>query len=230
MKELQKKLNIHEREEKGLFNRENFNGEFKEIAEDLFQKCCIKCGDKTFRFAEIEFYYYSSQNFSEDWNKITYPREKQAGEFFFHYSGVDICFQSKFAEKDQESAYYGGILIRSVIEVDDKNRVRSVEAGPLYVANLLLNSCSDAMPILEVAAHEVKLDLKTIHRFGVNLEKEGGHELCYYIDNYNGEDLNWKKTSERQSWDMNRLCLKSSRRNYKKDRFKEVLNKQTDGQ
>ena len=68
----------------------------KEIAEELFRHYGIKCGNKTFCFAEIEFYYYKKEksgnnNWDAPWNKETYPRSKNAGDFFFplipqHYS------------------------------------------------------------------------------------------------------------------------------------------------
>ncbi len=72
-----------------------------QIAKTLFENYCIVCGDKVYRFAEIEFYYYKKEesgnnNFDKDWNKETYPRNKDAGSFFFHYSGVDICFQCHY--------------------------------------------------------------------------------------------------------------------------------------
>ena len=67
----------------------------KKIAKMLFNKHGIKCGNKTFRFAEIEFYYYNKEKEWQDkWNTATYYRNKNAGNLFFHYSGVDICFQS----------------------------------------------------------------------------------------------------------------------------------------
>ena len=78
----------------------------QEIAELLFKGYGIKCGKRIFQFAEIEFYYYKKEvddihNFDAPWNKETYPRQKNAGDFFFHYSGVDICFQCNFEEKEK---------------------------------------------------------------------------------------------------------------------------------
>ena len=83
---------------------------FKGIAKKLFDNYGIKCGNKIFRFAEIEFYYYNKkEKWQDKWNTATYYRDKNAGELFFHYSGVDICFQS-----DSENEF-GGILIRSLV-------------------------------------------------------------------------------------------------------------------
>ncbi len=113
------------------------------IAEELFFNYGIKCGDnKIYRFAEIEFYYYRKDkcginNFDANWNRETYPRNKNAGDLFFHYSGIDICFQCQFDENVLEGEYgeFGGILIRSLLY---ENKIL---AGPLFCANtMFLNS------------------------------------------------------------------------------------------
>lgn len=83
-----------------------FQDKCKEIAKKLLENYCIEYGEKKYYyFAEIEFYYYDKERWNDEWNEKTYPRDKKdAGDFFFHYSGVDICFNSKF-----EEGKFGGI-------------------------------------------------------------------------------------------------------------------------
>jgi hypothetical protein len=118
---------------------------FKRIAEELINNYCINCDGKEFYLAEIEFYYYQNNSkgiMKEPWNMVTYARTgKNAGELFFHLSGVDICFDSSY---ENGSAQFGGILIRSVIDEENK-----LFTGPLNCKDLFLNTCSNRMPILE---------------------------------------------------------------------------------
>lgn len=118
---------------------------FKRIAEELLKNYCINCGGKEFYLAEIEFYYYQSNSIdkmNDRWNMVTYARTgKNAGELFYHLSGVDICFKSSY---EKGSGQFGGILIRSVIDEDNK-----LVTGPLNCKDLLLNACNNCMPRLE---------------------------------------------------------------------------------
>ena len=193
------------------------------MAKLLFEDYCIKCEDKAFRFAEIEFYYYrkeeSSQfNLDGPWNKETYPRNKNAGKLFFHYSGADICFQCHFDEKEKNNdfAIYGGILIRSL---RDGNNIL---AGPLFCANAMLNSCDEKMPELARADHQ-QCVFKTTTRYGISSDEtqEGGKKLylCYYLTHVENEELDWQKTSERIAWDKKGERFKKSSRNYMAERF-----------
>ena len=193
------------------------------IAKTLFENYCVKCGDKAYGFAEIEFYYYKKEesgknNFDKDWNRETYPRNKDAGAFFFHYSGVDICFQCHYDDVDKDNEYgeFGGILIRSL---RDGNKIL---AGPLFCANTILNACKEQMPTLQKRdCQQCRLELAT--RFGISSDKKQEKDkelfLCYYATNVDGEILNWDKTSERIAWDKKRGVFKRQNRNYKKERF-----------
>lgn len=121
------------------------NACFKTIAEDLISNYCINCDGKEFYLAEIEFYYYqddSNGTKKDPWNMVTYARTgKNAGELLYHLSGVDVCFNSFY---ENGSAQFGGILIRSVIDEDNK-----LVTGPLNCKDLILNTCSNCMPRLE---------------------------------------------------------------------------------
>lgn len=197
--------------------------EFYNIAQQLFNKYCIKNDTKTFRFAEIECYYYKKNEWEEDWTQVTYPRNKNAGELFFHYSGVDICFQCHVDENNSDNVEFGGILIRSLIEVDDYGRLLKLHAGPQYCANILLNTCNKELPQLN-KAKEVKCDLQRTIRFGIEKsarerEEKDDFKLCFYINQFESDLLNWQETSKRIEWKIKEGKYKESKRNYARDRF-----------
>src|SRR5574344_108863 len=96
-----------------------------EISDDTLEKIAkgIICNsyinngsDTKYIPIEIEFYYHSprlpfkkGENYEKD--HITYPRDiQESGKLLYHYSGIDICFQSKNSES--EGSEFGGILIR----------------------------------------------------------------------------------------------------------------------
>ncbi len=200
-------------------NINSIQSECTKIAKELFCNYGIKCDDKTFRFAEIEFYYYKKEesgnnNWNSQWNKETYPRDKNAGDFFFHYSGVDICFQCNFIEKEKDDEFgeFGGILIRSLLDGE------KVLAGPLFCANAMLNACKEHMPRL-VPVDSQKCELEQTTRYGISCDEkqEKGKELflCYYR-----KDLDWNHVSERIRWDKKKRNFKKITRNYNNDRFK----------
>ena len=201
-------------------NVDAYQNKCEEIAKELFFNYGIKCGNKTFRFAEIEFYYYkkddSGNNFDAPWNKETYQRSKNAGNLFFHYSGIDICFQCHFdeKEKDDENGEFGGILIRSLLDG------KKILAGPSFCANAVLNACEEHMPILVPADNQFCKYEKTL-RCGIpSDEKQEGKKLllCYYVTHVNNTELEWNKSSERISWDKKKGIFKKTTRNYKKER------------
>ena len=193
-----------------------------QIAKTLFENYSIVCGDKVYRFAEIEFYYYKKEesgknNFDKEWNKETYPRNKDAGDLFFHYSGVDICFQCHYddIEKDNDCGEFGGILIRSLLDGE------KILAGPLFCVTTMLNACKGIMPTLGKGDCQ-HCGLEYMTRFGISSDKNQEKEklfLCYYATNVNGKKLNWDKTSERIAWNKKMEVFQKQIRNYRKDRF-----------
>lgn len=123
---------------KNIQDVDKMKRQFKGIAEELFCNHHIDCGGKKFYFAEVEFYFYRNNvkdkiDFNAEWNKVTYPRITQTGELLFHLSGIDICFESYY---DENSAEFGGILIRSVVDASE-----NITAGPLTCMNEMLNTC-----------------------------------------------------------------------------------------
>lgn len=145
---------------------------FEEVAEYLFNHMAIKAGDKEFTFAEIEFYFYKENEFEGPLYNCTYPRTRNAGQFFWHYSGLDICFESK-----EEKRYFGGILIRSLMKDGE------IIAGPMRCSDEIMNSCEECMPFLiDYETHVGKP--KSAIRYGIDADKndnESNIEFCYYI-------------------------------------------------
>ncbi len=140
-------------------NDNNVQETFKTIAENLFKNYCIKCGEKRFAFAEIEFYYFKEDELEEKWNEKTYERSPyNSGALFYHLSGMDICFESKLTKdkKGKKHGFGGGILIRSVVEVNEKgkyiydDKYPKITVGPLTCVNMMLNACNgNSMPKIE---------------------------------------------------------------------------------
>ncbi len=192
---------------------------FKGIAKKLFDNYGIKCGNKIFRFAEIEFYYYNKkEKWQDKWNTATYYRDKNAGELFFHYSGVDICFQS-----DSENEF-GGILIRSLVEIDENGNSVALHQGPMICANLMLNSCEEKMPFVSDKVDSLDYNMiQSDFRFGVDKEsqedeKNNNLQLCFFVNQYKDTVLEWSGATETLVWDKKKGELKISKRYY--NRFK----------
>lgn len=92
----------------------------------MMKNYIIKKGEKEYAIIEIEFYLYSPSH--QDF--ITYPRDIEAGRWFFHQSGVDLTFNTiKTEEKTNEKGekyldfsecVFGGILIRGLYDIKKK--------------------------------------------------------------------------------------------------------------
>lgn len=175
--------------------------DFESLATEIINNYCIDCGDKKYRFAEIEFYYYDKNNehFDKEWNHKTYPRtEKKAGDLFFHYSGVDICFDCSF-----EKGCFGGILIRSLFDEEKQRYI----TGPLLCANEILNSCSSIRkwPIIERTTNRA-CEIDTTTRYGIFDVR-----LCFFDKRLKEKLVN---SFEEASWDYKKQCPKKITRNY----------------
>jgi len=193
-----------------------FQDKCREIAIDLFSHYCIKCNEKEYYFAEIEFYYWDKNNWNEKWNRVTYPRICNAGNLFYHLSGIDICFDSYYNEENlNDEARFGGILIRAIRCEDG-----IVVAGPWNCMLKLLNECKDGcMPQLRLSKKSCikKEDIKQTYRaLGEDDKKEDKNrhlELCFYdakIKEWNQKKVRLNKKSG---------SLEEYRSNYKTERF-----------
>ena len=178
------------------------------LQKNLFKKFCIQCGARRYYFAEIEFYYYDKDDkngLDKNWNEKTYPRNnKNAGDLYFHYSGVDICFDSSF-----EKGRFGGILIRSL--KDDSGKFIT---GPSVCMLEILNASSKDWPRLEtLKENEEYKDFmfcnKPIARYGITYKDKGleDESLCFYdqklYDKYIDEKNN-KESFAKSKWDYSR--------------------------
>ena len=193
----------------------NIQEVFEEIAKNLFNNFYIHCGERKYYFVEVEFYYYDKEKYLQDqerykWYGVTYSRtNKSAGDFFYHLSGFDICFNSHY---DEDDAKFGGILVRSI-----KDEKGVVTTGPLTCKDLILNSCDNEMPKLDSYKPEVEIKLEsTIRSLGkedMNNRIDGNLNLCFY----DGSIKDWKPTKQRFDTKTGRTVKSYS--SYKTDRF-----------
>lgn len=138
-------------------NVNDFQQECARIAEELFSGYCIKCNDREYYFAEIEFYYYEEDKWDDKWNEVTYERKSyEAGNLFYHLSGVDVCFDSDLRKnKGLFSGKGGGILIRAMIDSKATNNQNGLIVGPLTCKDKMLNACKGGeMPKLQILVNK----------------------------------------------------------------------------
>ena len=145
---------------------------FDEIAEILLTKTKIVKGKKNtknykeYYITDIEFYLYCDGH--ED--IITYPRNCEAGDWFFHDSGVDISFGSNLSFEDdkailENNSFFGGILLRGIKPVGGYSSSKNLTDAPKNIVDELF----DKFSAFEESEH-----------FLVNfplLKEESGHDL-----------------------------------------------------
>jgi hypothetical protein len=105
--------------------------EFFKIADQLLNHSAIKNHEAVYRLTEIEFYWMSKKH----QDPCTYKRihtEPKNGDWFFHYSGVDIALRNSDLEG------YGGILIRSIYNINENKKYK----GPMVSAMKLFSGTS----------------------------------------------------------------------------------------
>ena len=130
----------------------NTNGieeRFEQIAKMLFESFAIQKGEKKYLFKEIEFYFYNKNHR----DIITHPRvSKPLCWYVNDFGGIDLNFASNIKRESRanskgksvekyvldDSAYFGGILIRQLISEDGCE----VLNGPWACAELF--RCYDA--------------------------------------------------------------------------------------
>ena len=134
---------------------------FEQIAKMLFERFAIQKGEKKYLFKEIEFYFYNKNHR----DIITHPRESKPLCWYVNdFGGIDLNFESKIRYEKRlnsngkkvekcvldDSAYFGGILIRQLIE----KKSGKVLKGPLACAELFRSydatgsNMKDDLPIL----------------------------------------------------------------------------------
>ena len=116
---------------------------FEQIAKMLFESFAIQKGETMYLFKEIEFYFYNKNHR----DIITHPRESKPLCWHINdFGGIDLNFGSKIRYEKRlnsngkkvekcvldDSAYFGGILIRQLISEDGCE----ILSGPLACAEL----------------------------------------------------------------------------------------------
>ena len=206
-----KELNDFLKEPFNKGDKDWFQKECKEIADELFKKYYINCNNRKFYFAEIEFYYYEEGVWDDDWNKVTYARDGyKAGDLFYHLSGIDVCFNSQYKLKPVK---FGGILIRAI-----KDENKNIIAGPLNCKDEILNACKGKeMPKLicddsQMQDIEVLSTYRALGKNDIDKEKD---RLCFYDKN---KQLEWNPEKER--YNAKKGNIEKKKGTYKTDRFK----------
>ena len=152
--------------------------EFHGIADKLFNNYAVQNHDSIFRIIEIEFY-WTSANHKDD---STYQRkhvDPRQGEWFFHYSGVDIAL------KNEKTGGYGGILIRGIYDINEKR----IYKGPMVCAMKLFSGTDVFSESIKtrIIEHEFrKAEISKDKRIGLgnNAKQSGTDKLNYryFID------------------------------------------------
>lgn len=147
--------------------------EFESIAQKLFDDYAIQTNNAIYRLMEIEFY-WNSPNHQDN---STYKRkhvDPKTGEWFFHYSGVDIAL------KNDQTGGYGGILIRSLYDIDKKIIIK----GPLVCVMKLFseNNAFTQSIKTQIVRHNFsksQIIRKTRIGLGANAKENGFDQLNY---------------------------------------------------
>ena len=171
--------------------------EFANLAKSLMRNFQIKKGNnQLYWITDIEYYIYTDSHR----DIITYPRNCEAGRWFFHASGVDISFKSKVSIEQHpkskkrmpyldKTAVFGGILIRGIIDSDGALPI----SGPMKVCDALFDQFNafdapDNFPQIEEATipRNVQVACDEEGRYGLNREPEKKVKSILY--NYSGID------------------------------------------
>ena len=97
---------------------EDIKDTFEKIANILLFKSYIRTDYGNYRLLEIEFY-FKNKNHKDS---VTIKRTEKEGMWWLHDYGVDLSFKSDNTNKNDDDNFYGGILIRSMMSLDDDNQ------------------------------------------------------------------------------------------------------------
>lgn len=125
----------------------NLPKEFSDIAKNLFANYQIAKGNTRYDFEEVEFYLYTEKHRD---NNHVYPRDCEAGEWFVHYSGVDLTFQT--LKEGNKVTQCGGILIRRIKKVGGDS-----VGGPLRCLMELFNGQEEPI-LVKKEKHEIRFE------------------------------------------------------------------------
>lgn len=172
------------------FLRKNRNDEpaaINEMADYVLHNCCLQAGNKQYELTEIEFY-YDTPNHPDPFCKrnpikpqdTKFP-EVDSDKLFFHYSGVDISFDSDDADKMKRQ--YGGILIRGIKSADGEEEFN----GPLKVLCHLLNTTQQfggSVLTLGTKKSPSTVEILSTERYGLSANKNDKEKLKFIAKPY----------------------------------------------
>lgn len=148
--------------------------EFEAIATKLFNKWKIVNNQSEFRLTEIEFYWNSKDHEDNSVYKRTHANPNN-GEWYFHYSGVDIAL------RDDSKQGHGGILIRGIYDINEKKKYK----GPLVCMMKLFSGCNAfgenafAKLVPFDFNDSLKITAKPRHNIGKNGKANGADKWLY---------------------------------------------------
>lgn len=96
------------------------DAKFQSFLRELMQNKILVVSGAEYKFSELEIYTCFDAN--------TYKRSCDAGEIYFHNFGFDISFKS-------EPALYGGILVRSLKPLKERNFIFGPRKCALFILN-----------------------------------------------------------------------------------------------
>ena len=155
---------------------ESENG-FKAIAEKLFNDYAIQTHESSYRITELEFYWTSKTHKDGSVYKRIHTNPK-TGEWYLHYSGVDIAL------RNDENEGFGGILIRSIYDLNEKNE-RKIYKGPMICAMRLFSGTNAFEKFIQarLVQHDQfsKPEIMISERIGLgkNAAENGADKLRY---------------------------------------------------
>jgi hypothetical protein len=190
---------------KWLLDGYDLKKKYEELANILLNEVVIKKGECLYWITDIEFYLYTPKHK----DIITYPRNCEAGQWFFHNSGVDISFESKVGtavkEKTKkrmahltEDSAFGGILIKAIEPAwveDSKDGAITDLKGPQKLCDELFDMFdafgnADNFPQLAIANNKRNNDPKSAVRHNLLPKGKTEEKIDSILANhYYGSDI-----------------------------------------
>ena len=176
-----------------IVSKPDIDGELRNIANILMNEYCISNGEYIYRPIEIEFYVYDKDKHADI---HVYPRDqKEAGELFFHLSGMDICLKSSL-----EDGRFGGILIRALEREKKGDEPNKLFGGPLTCVNEILNTAKNHNDIQVVvycnnSSHSANCigKRKGINQYKTHTDEYWDKEYRFLRDDFNlGDEISMK--------------------------------------
>jgi hypothetical protein len=144
---------------------------FKHLANFLFDEVSLVAGRTSYRFTELEFYFFEESE-HEDPYVHRHVLQKKSGTWYFHGSGLDITFGSE--------QQHGGILIRGLHRAEEPSFI----SGPLNVVTELFDKITPVDQIeqqfgLKHNPNKEKVKFYETKRIGLNKSKDNPFGFYY---------------------------------------------------